>query len=309
MELKQLKYFVTVVDSGTMSAAAIQLDMVQSALSQQIAKLESELGARLLHRTNRGVSLTDAGVAFYREAVLTLRHADQATRVAHEAKLSGRVSVGFSPTICAVLGMPLMEMMKERYPEIQLHIVEGMSGHLSQMLNMRLIDISILFNDSGSQRWSISDLFEEELFLMGSVKQLKPNQSPLSLKTIKDYPLILPTGGHGLRNAIDHAFLVEKLKPKVVAEIDSLSLLMNAVASGLGLTIQPWGAALRMGQQIDQLVIQRISKPLITRRSLLCSLSETELSPSALATVVILKECVETLASQNLWRGIKLTRY
>ena len=84
MELRQLRYFVRVVELGSMTQAANDLSLVQSALSQQITRLESELSTRLLQRTPQGVVPTEAGLAFFREAQLTLRHADQAVRAAQE---------------------------------------------------------------------------------------------------------------------------------------------------------------------------------------------------------------------------------
>ncbi len=84
MELRQIRYFVKVVELGSMSRAALELDIVQSALSQQISRLESELSTRLLQRTSKGVVPTEAGLAFFREAQLTLRHAEQAARAAQQ---------------------------------------------------------------------------------------------------------------------------------------------------------------------------------------------------------------------------------
>ncbi|MGA8391286.1 MAG: LysR family transcriptional regulator, partial [Burkholderiaceae bacterium] len=86
MELRQLRYFVRVVELGSISRAALDLNLVQSALSQQISRLESELATRLLQRTRKGVSSTEAGMAFFREAQLALRHAEQAARAAREAR-------------------------------------------------------------------------------------------------------------------------------------------------------------------------------------------------------------------------------
>ena len=137
MELRQLRYFVRVVEQGSMSRAALDLDVVQSALSQQITRLESELATRLLQRTPRGVTPTEAGLAFFREAQLTLRHADQAVRAAQQARLSGTVTVGLAPTTSGVLGLPLMQAMRTRYPDVRLHMVESMSGHLTAMLHAR----------------------------------------------------------------------------------------------------------------------------------------------------------------------------
>jgi LysR family transcriptional regulator, regulatory protein for tcuABC len=311
MELKQLKYFVAVVDCGTMSQAAIQLDMVQPALSQQISRLETELSTRLLNRSNRGVSLTEPGVAFYREAVLALRHAEEAARVAKQARLTGSVSIGLSPSICALVGLPLMLSMKEKYPDVRLHIVEGMSGHLTQMLNARQIDLAILFNDKDAKRWSVTPLLQEKLFvigksLSGDQKSSKKMGEKVNLQALKDLPLILPTSGHGLRQAIDRAFANSKLKPKVVAEIDSLDLLMASVVAGLGHTIQPWGAVVKIPEYAQQLRIAEIKDQSIYRPSLLCSLSDDELSPSALAARVLVKECVETLAISGAWKGSSL---
>lgn len=95
MELKQLRYFVRVVELGSLSRAALDMGLVQSGLSQQISRLEGELCTRLLQRSSQGVTPTEAGVAFYREAQLTLRHADQARRAAQQARLTGTVSVAW----------------------------------------------------------------------------------------------------------------------------------------------------------------------------------------------------------------------
>ena len=144
MELRQLRYFVRVVELGSMSRAAIELDVVQSALSQQVARLESELATRLLQRSSKGVAPTEAGLAFFREAQLALRHAEQAARAAQSSRLSGTVSVGLAPTTASVLGLPLMQAMRARYPDVRLHMVESLSGHLSTMLNARQLDLAVL---------------------------------------------------------------------------------------------------------------------------------------------------------------------
>jgi len=80
MELRQLRYFVRVVELGSISCAALDLQLVQSALSQQISRLKGELSTRLLHRTSKSTMPNDAGLAFFREAQLALRHVEQAAR-------------------------------------------------------------------------------------------------------------------------------------------------------------------------------------------------------------------------------------
>ena len=119
MELRQMRYFVRVVELGSMGRAATELGLVTSALSQQISRLEGELSTRLLQRTSTGVRPTDAGLAFLRQAQLALRHSDDAMQAARQARLSGHVSVGLASSTAGVLAMPLLAAVQERYPGAQ----------------------------------------------------------------------------------------------------------------------------------------------------------------------------------------------
>lgn len=139
LELRQLRYFVKIIELGSLGRAALELDVGVSALSQQISKLESELCTRLLNRTSTGVTPTSAGFAFLHHAQLTLRQAENAIMAAHRGRMSGYVSVGLPPTTATVLALPLINAMRTRYPDIQLHLVEMLSGHLAVQLNARQI--------------------------------------------------------------------------------------------------------------------------------------------------------------------------
>jgi DNA-binding transcriptional LysR family regulator len=198
MELRQLRYFVRIVELGSMGRAAVDLGVVQSALSQQISRLEGELATRLLQRTGKGVVPTEAGLAFFREAQLTLRHAAQAALVAQHARLTGTVSIGLAPTTSAVLALPLMRAMRERYPDVRLHMVESLSGHLTGMLNSRQLDLAVLFHTQGAKRWSVTPLLEEKLLLMRARRHLSPREKagtrPVTMQKLATVPLILPTG-------------------------------------------------------------------------------------------------------------------
>jgi len=168
MELRQLRYFVRVVELGSMGRAAQDLGVVTSALSQQISRLEGELSTRLLQRGPAGVRPTDAGLAFLRQAQLALRHADDAVQAAQQARLSGHVSLGLAPSTSAVLALPLLAAMRERYPSVRVHLVESLSGNLASMLNARQLDLAVLFETASARRWSVSPLLEEKLFLIGA---------------------------------------------------------------------------------------------------------------------------------------------
>lgn len=318
MELRQLRYFVRIVELGSMSRAALDLDMVQSALSQQVSRLESELSTRLLQRTPRGVVPTEAGVAFFREAQLTLRHAEQAVRSAQQARLSGSVSVGLAPTTSAMLGLPMMQAMRARYPDVRLHMVEGMSGHLTDMLNARALDMAVLFDArlhggqarAGGRRWQVHPLIEEELFLIRARgHHPEPLPPQMALADLAGESLILPTGLHGLRSTLDTAFSQARFTPHLVLEVDSLSMVMAAVDAGLGSTVQPWASMGRYADAAQRFEWSRITDKDALRTNLLCSLSDDELSPAALAARVVLIDCVRQLLRGGAWAGTALIHH
>lgn len=310
MELRQLQYFVRVVELGSMSRAALELDMVQSAISQQISRLESELSTRLLRRAPHGVTPTEAGLAFFHEAQLTLRHAEQAKRAAHQARLSGTVSVGLAPTTASVVGVPLMRAMRERYPDVRLHMVESLSGHLTAMLNARQLDLAVLFDTNAARRWTVLPLLEETLFLIRSRAALPQGRADppthLSIVDLEAIPLIMPTGLHGLRSTLDAAFTRAKVVPNVVQEVDSLAMLMDAVDMGFGATLQPWAAVGRYPDAEKRFHLAQIDDPKVGRQNLLCSLSDDELSPAALALRVVLADTARGLVRSGGWHGARL---
>ena len=119
MELRQLRYFLSVLECGSLGRAALETGVGVSALSQQLTKLESELSTRLLTRSSVGVTPTAAGLAFEYHARLTLRQADYAMLAARSGRMSGYASVGMAPTTASVLGLALIarmrELLQERY--------------------------------------------------------------------------------------------------------------------------------------------------------------------------------------------------
>lgn len=305
MELRQLRYFVRVVELGSMGRAAIELGVVTSALSQQISQLESELSTRLLIRTSRGTVPTDAGLAFWRQAQLALRHIDGAAQAAQQARLTGQVSVGLAPSTAAVLGLPFMQAMQHRYPDVRLHLVESLSGHLAAQLNERRLDLAVLFETQAARRWSVIPLLDEQLYVVGApdLHGMPAGQS-VRLEQLKKLPIILPSQTHGLHTIVIDAFARAGCAPHLVAEIDGLALLMDAVRAGAGATIQPWAATARLPGDAFRLVKVRDDKA--HRRNVLASLSDDELSPAALAARVVLAEVARSMVVDGHWLGATL---
>ncbi|EBA6895152.1 tricarballylate utilization LysR family transcriptional regulator TcuR [Salmonella enterica] len=308
MELRQLRYFVRIIETGSMGSAAQDLDIGVSALSQQMSRLENELAIRLLQRTSRGVTPTNAGLAFYSQAQLALRHADDAILAAREARLSGHVSVGMAPSTASILGIPFIHAMQENYADVRLHVVESLSGNLERMINTRQIDLAVVFQKDKILRWSARPILEEQLFLIGSHALLAAlPDNPITLEQLAGIPLIMPSQGHGLRGRLDAVCQEHALNVEIVAEIDGLALLMRAVRDGLGATLQPGAAISHLDN--DALRVIGVHNPVLSRPNFLVSLSDDELTPAGLAARVVLTKVMRQLVDAGEWPGATLYAY
>ncbi|AZT00319.1 TPA: tricarballylate utilization LysR family transcriptional regulator TcuR [Salmonella enterica] len=308
MELRQLRYFVRIIETGSMGSAAQDLDIGVSALSQQMSRLENELAIRLLQRTSRGVTPTNAGLAFYSQAQLALRHADDAILAAREARLSGHVSVGMAPSTASILGIPFIHAMQENYANVRLHVVESLSGNLERMINTRQIDLAVVFQKDKILRWSARPILEEQLFLIGSHALLAAlPDNPITPEQLAGIPLIMPSQGHGLRGRLDAVCQEHALNVEIVAEIDGLALLMRAVRDGLGATLQPGAAISHLDN--DALRVIGVHNPVLSRPNFLVSLSDDELTPAGLAARVVLTKVMRQLVDAGEWPGATLYAY
>lgn len=305
MEIRQLNYFASIVEHGSIGKAALELGMVTSTLSQQITRLENELATRLLQRTSTGVQPTAAGIAFLKQAQLALRHLDAAALAARQARLSGHVSVGMASSTAGVLGLAFMRAMRERYPDVRLRIVESLSGHLGSMLGARQIDLAILFHEEPAQHWSVMPLLDERLFVIAAAELGgMPRQRQARLGKLGELPLILPTSKHGLRALLDSACRHAGYAPSIVMEVDGLSMLMEAVRAGFGATIQP-GAVLARPENAGLTSVPLAGSD-ASRPNMIVSVSDDELSPAGLAARVVLAEVARRLVAEARWPGATL---
>lgn len=310
MDLRQLRYFAQIVESGSLSKASRCLFVAQPALSQQLAKLEDEVGKPLLHRSAKGVTPTDNGLALYHHARFMLRQLDQALSIARQeaGEVRGMVSLGLPSTTLVALGLPLMRRIHEKYPGILLNVVEGMSGHIAQMMRLGQLDLAILFTNDVSTKLDAVPLLDEELFVLlpKDSKLVPAGQTSITVAEVAKLPLILPTGTHGLRRRVVAEFERRDLTPHVVAEIDSLTLLMNCVYDGMGLTIKPMSALRHEGERGKHWRALSIADAKIARRNYVYSIAKTLLSPAASAVAIELQDTARTLVLSGEWQGVAL---
>ncbi len=310
MDLRQLRYFTAIVESGSLTKASRQLYIAQPALSQQLAKLEEEVGKQLMTRSPKGVTPTDNGVALYHHALFILRQMDQALTIARKdsTEVHGMASLGLPATTVMAIGLPLMRRLRERYPNVLLNVVEGMSGHLGQMLRAGALDMAILFSPDAAPGLPATPLLDEDLFILlpKSSTLVAPDRDSLTLSETAQLPLILPTGTHGLRRRISAEFERCNLLPKIVAEIDSLSLLMRCVHDGMGATIKPMSALNHETDRGKEWRALPISDTRISRQNYLFTAPTTMLSPAASLIAAEFLSTVRWLVDTGGWPGVRL---
>lgn len=317
MELRQLKYFVRIVELGSLSRASRDLYIAQPALSSQIANLEDELGVRLLSRSVRGVSPTTAGQKLYLHAQAVLR---QVERLSYEVSNEfthpgGPVSIGIPTSAANVLAGPLIAATQQRFPDIQLQIVESLSGHLEELVTNGRIEMSLLFDapsidddrtTSGKKGRATgfrkTPLLDEELFLLTAASQCPLGVKSISLREASRLRFVLPGRTNATRKLIDQAFASAGLTLDVMTELDSLSTIQSIVASGLGATVLSLSSI--VGPREPAILKARsIADARLRRRLSLCTSDIVALGAAAECVIALLPELIRELVDQDRWPG------
>ena len=310
MDLRQLRYFVGIVDSGSLTKASRLLCIAQPALSQQISKLEAEVGRSLLHRSARGVAPTGNGLALYHHARFMLRQQEQALAIARQdaGEIRGMVSLGLPATTLHAMGLPLVRRIRDRHPGILLNVVEGTAGSLAQMLRHDELDLAVLFDLDACPQGRAEQLLDEELFVLLPQESdfVAAGREAVGLEEVARLPLLLPTGSHGLRRRVGAEFDGRSLVPNVVAEIDSFTLLMDCVRDGLGVTIKPMSAVSQAGCTAAGWRALRIADARIRRRNYLYTARAEDVSRAAITVASELREVTGALVRGGQWPGVTL---
>ncbi|MBN9582092.1 MAG: LysR family transcriptional regulator [Afipia sp.] len=250
MQYRQLRYFIKIVEAGSFSRAAATIHVAQPALSQQVAKLEEELGQKLLHRTHRGVQPTPAGQVLYDRGSLILRQLDELPGMltASTGEISGTVSLGIVASLADVLIGPVIEHFKSALPKVLLKCSDGDSKTLAMRVQEHKLDLAVIFEHDFGPTVSRTPIFSQRLFLIGKKLPRQPRSS-ISLEEIARLPLVLPGRGNERRRLIDHAFAELELVPNVIAEADNLSSELSAVRTGIGHTMLNIGVLTGKGHE------------------------------------------------------------
>ncbi|MFE6865631.1 LysR family transcriptional regulator [Kitasatospora sp. NPDC057692] len=268
MELRQLQYLVAVVEEGGFTRAAERLHLAQPGISAQIRRLERELGQRLLDRTGRSVTPTEAGAAVlpYARAALAAVEGVRQTAQAHAGLLTGQVAVGM------VAGVPggsdergsdlaaVLAAFHTEHPGVEISLREATSEWMLTALRRGELDLAVVGLESAEPPPGLDLQLVVDLPLVAATAPGHPfaaDPGPLPVADLAGHPLIGLPPGTGVRGALERACTEAGVRPRVAFEASTPPLLAHLAARGLGVAVLPQpapGAAEALGLHVRRLV-------------------------------------------------------
>lgn len=303
LDFRRLRYFVTVCELGSFSRASEFLNVAQSALSQNVAMLEEDLGVQLLVRQPRGVSRTEAGVRLHAHARGVLHALEQAeldVRALARAAV-GPVMVGFNYTAMEAIGLPFIRRVAATLTQVRLRVIEAHSEIMHEWMLSGQADIALTLVPPADDRLEAVPLLDEELVCLGT-RAMIGDGGPIDLADVLRLPLIMPGRNAVLQALASDADVRRAIAENVYLEIESAIPLKRAVGAGLGVTVQ--SAALAGDELASGALIARpVVNPSMGRTLFLVSSRMKTASRAVVEARRLMIDVVREAQASGRWPG------
>ena len=298
MDFKQLQYFLCLAREGNVTRAARQLNIVQPALSMQIAKLEKSLRKQLFYRSAHGVSLTPAGETLAGLAGSIMQNVDHARdeTARLDGKISGRVGIGMITSAAQSTLAASSAKIAVQYPEIQLLVCEGYTEVLLDWVATGQLDIAVVNLPPGKSSIAARHILDEEMMLAYGPSNRIELPTVVPYRRLKELGIVIPSRRHGLRRILDAtaAEVDFTLNPRL--EIDTLSAICEIIATTDLITVLP-GIALYPDLSAGRIEAHRLRKPGIVRTIAWVTHPRRVVSAAMTAVMDIIAEDLQTAAT------------
>jgi len=241
MQLHQLRYFCAVANAGSFTRAAEREHVAQPSLSQQVRKLEDELGARLFDRLGRRVRLTSFGHTFLLRAEAILREVSTAKREIEEmsAMERGRIVVGAIPTVAPYFLPQRLASFAAEFPGVHVSVLEDTTPVLLERLQEAAIDMALMALPVPRDQFVCQELLREPLYLVVPRGHRLAGSSKVRLKQVENDSFLLLKEGHCFRENTLSACSRAKVQPNVVFESGQFATILAMVAANTGVSVVP----------------------------------------------------------------------
>lgn len=300
MDIRQLKYFVGVVEAGSFTKAAALLHVAQSALSLHVRQLEEGFGTQLLVRDRTGISVTASGTKLLERARTILREIrlTEMELTNTVASPSGEVTIGIPSGAARVLSGPLLESVRNELPRISLKMIEGMTGPLEEWMAAGRFNLAVLYRTAESVG-RMTALAREEFCLVVPPDE-PPFEDEIPLADLHAFPLAVPMRNNNVRRSVADVVAQHGCVLDVRFEVDSLSTIINMVMEGKAYSILAPSAIQREASQ-GQVRTVKIIDPVITRSVVLAVNPKDEQSPAVSAVRKLIPNVARTLIESRQW--------
>ncbi|QHN03230.1 hydrogen peroxide-inducible genes activator [Granulicella sp. WH15] len=241
MEFHQLRYVCAIAETGSFSRAAERCQVAQPSLSQQVLKLEEDLGAKLFDRLGRSIRLTEAGRAFlpHARSVLSQMEAARSSVADKSTDIHGSVAVGVIPTIAPYLMPRYTASFTRKHPEAKLRIVEETTPILVESLRDLSIDLAILALPLRHRDLELFPILTEPLFAVLPKGHPHASAKSLAIKDLRGESFVMLRDGHCFRDLSIDACTHARITPHIAFESGQFSSLFAMVAAGVGISLAP----------------------------------------------------------------------
>lgn len=239
--LRQVRAIIAVCEKGSFTRAAARENATQSGISQHVAAVERMLGVKLFERSARGVTPTPAGLRYYKSCVAAVGQLENAQEEARglAGLVSGDLRIGLMPTFTRAVLSPTLEDFVPRHPHVRLHIVEGYSGVLTDMVLADELDFAIVPAFEGQVGLSSRLLVRDrEMLLSGPCRGLLP-LAPVRLRDCQPFKVVVP-GPHNVRRRnLETYFQTHGVEVDALLEMDAMLGTLEFVARSDWVTVLP----------------------------------------------------------------------
>ena len=228
MELRQLKYLVSIGEAGTFTAAAKQMYISQSALSQQVKSIEEELGVPLFDRSRNRLQFTEAGELLHQRAKRIVKEVDDAKTAIDELEqlYRGTLRIGVVQTVNAYLMPQVVSSFSSRFPNVCLKVHELSAPRLEEKLHSHELDMGISFRPADYPELAFETMFEEELLFIANRAHPLADKSRIDVKTLDKQKMVLLPEGYCTRRIWDQAAKQTGITPEVQIEMNTIGGLL-----------------------------------------------------------------------------------
>lgn len=302
MDFRQLRYFVQIVESGSLSRASEILRIAQPSLSIHLRSLEQELGVELLVRHPRGVTANEFGMIFADHARKILREVERSREVLRSRAASpvGKISVGLPTTACRGLSLPLVRAIANRFPDISVHIVEAMTGSLDEWIQMGRLDVALLYDHRAFEHVAWTEMMGEDLMLLVPANAPHASRSSIPFSDLASLSLVVPGRPNVLRTVIEQ--IAARLDTILqTTDCDSLPAIRQFVRAGYA-TVMPHFAMIEEIERGEMIAIPIIDPCPSWRLSVVVSQRTLNLRASEVVAET-LADVIAQLVEGGQWRA------